>query len=1062
MKNLLIFSLFIIAPLLANTKTPQDKDQVLSLFKTTALSQKDNSLTAIDLKELVIRDQHISALSNVQHSYVHQYHKGIQIHMAISSIHLLPDGSILKFNNQLVNQVASKVNTSTPAINALQATQAAATALSITPGTLNTLQLSKQPNQQQTISKGSLSKENIPAKLIYVQTENGYLLLAWELFIKPVNSADWWSMRIDATTGKLLDQENHVLFCNHDSSKHKCSGKHSKQQVTYEICEDNSLNMAGSYRVYALPISDPTDGSRTLVNDPDDALASPYGWHDTNGSNGAEHNITRGNNVNAYDNGNNSGYSPNGGSTLSFDFPLDLSQDPNNYEDAGITNAFYWGNLTHDILYHYGFDEASGNFQVNNYGKGGIGTDHVNIRVQSSNNCNGSFGSSPDGNTGSMTLYVCSGVRDGAYNNTTIMHEYGHGWSRRLAGGPSTTSCISNQEQMGEGWCDYLAITLTIESTDTRSDSRPYGSWFYNNPNGIRPFTYNTDLSVNDATYNDIKTVSVPHGVGNVWATMLWDMTWDLIDIYGFDPDVYSGTGGNNISIALVSEGLKLQQCNPGFVSGRDAILLADQALYNSANQCLIWNAFAKRGLGYSADEGSTSSRSDGTEAYDLPPGSGTGLGINKTADKSQALPNETITYTLNLTNNCNSSSSVNIDDVLPQGLTYVPGSASNGGTHNNGTITWNVPVNQGVPTVLTYQAKVGIGAGSPPNPSISDDMESGASNWTTSSRPTNSPSQWQLQPGNPCGSTGWYAEELEGGSGVTRNQYLVLKPIIINGPNTTLTFDHFYDTEINWDGGTVELSTNSGTSWIDLGDYMTSGGYNNYIKNTPSIQAFAGLASSCVTTTVDLSSFSCVEAIIRFNFYYDGFAVGTPNNVPDGWYIDAIDLTTDPAVVNSATATVGNISVTSNHCIELLGCPDLSPVLTLIPSNITGISSIAAAIEISEVQGTPTDNVTPIKVRMPTDPRISFIWEPGLTSVAFRPVQNSDWTYLGNNGVFHEFQCNEPIAAYSTRAFGFNAMYDPQSTQGETTLSVTVFPFAGGECSPSNNVDAEKLVYFE
>jgi len=100
---------------------------------------------------------------------------------------------------------------------------------------------------------------------------------------------------------------------------------------------------------------------------------------------------------------------------------------------------------------------------------------------------------------------------------------------------------------------------------------------------------------------------------------MLWEMTWDLIDEYGFDADFYNGTGGNNIAMALVIEGLKLQPCNPGFVDGRDAILAADQALYGGANECLIWEAFARRGLGVNADQGSTGNKNDGTEDFDLP-----------------------------------------------------------------------------------------------------------------------------------------------------------------------------------------------------------------------------------------------------------------------------------------------------------------------------------------------------------------------------------------------------------------------------------------------------------
>ena len=100
--------------------------------------------------------------------------------------------------------------------------------------------------------------------------------------------------------------------------------------------------------------------------------------------------------------------------------------------------------------------------------------------------------------------------------------------------------------------------------------------------------------------------------MGYVWATMLWDLTWALIDEYGYDADVYNGNGGNNLAIQLVTDGLKMQPCSPGFVQGRDAILAADQALTGGENERLIWQVFARRGLGYSADQGSAFDRTDG------------------------------------------------------------------------------------------------------------------------------------------------------------------------------------------------------------------------------------------------------------------------------------------------------------------------------------------------------------------------------------------------------------------------------------------------------------------
>lgn len=93
------------------------------------------------------------------------------------------------------------------------------------------------------------------------------------------------------------------------------------------------------------------------------------------------------------------------------------------------------------------------------------------------------------------------------------------------------------------------------------------------------------------------------------------------MDRYGYNPDIYQAwdTGGNNLAVRLVQDGMKLQVCRPGFVDGRNAILAADVALTGGANQCEIWRGFVKRGLGFSADQGSSLNRFDGVESFDFP-----------------------------------------------------------------------------------------------------------------------------------------------------------------------------------------------------------------------------------------------------------------------------------------------------------------------------------------------------------------------------------------------------------------------------------------------------------
>jgi len=230
---------------------------------------------------------------------------------------------------------------------------------------------------------------------------------------------------------------------------------------------------------------------------------------------------------------------------------------------------------------------------------------------------------------------------DGDLDNEIIAHEYAHGISNRLTGGAVNTSCLGNAEQMGEGWSDYLGLMMTMQPGDQRTDVRGLAAYASGNPNGIREAPYSTDFAVNDYTYQDTNAnVSQPHGIGFVWATALWEMTWDLIDLYGFDADLVYGTGGNNIAFQLVMDGMKLQSCSPGFIDGRDAILEADELTHGGLHRCLIWEAFARRGVGFSATQGSAFNRADQSEAFDLPADCNLSTGDNNYDNNFSIYPN--------------------------------------------------------------------------------------------------------------------------------------------------------------------------------------------------------------------------------------------------------------------------------------------------------------------------------------------------------------------------------------------------------------------------------------
>ena len=252
---------------------------------------------------------------------------------------------------------------------------------------------------------------------------------------------------------------------------------------------------------------------------------------------------------------------------------------------------------------------------------------------------------------------------DGDLDNGIVAHEYGHGISNRLTGGANTTSCLNNAEQMGEGWSDWVGLIITMEPGDQAEDRRGIGTYAVGQStdgNGIRQFPYSRDMTINPLTYADLPgTGGQVHAVGTIWSTMLWDLTWFLIDEHGFDADIYHGTGGNNIAMQLVIDGMKLQGCSPGFEDGRDAIIAADLAANGGANECIIWNAFARRGLGFSASQGSSGSVGDGTVAFDLPDGCDP-LGINDNG----SIEDKLIIYPNPSNGNINIKALINLGDA--------------------------------------------------------------------------------------------------------------------------------------------------------------------------------------------------------------------------------------------------------------------------------------------------------------------------------------------------------------------------------------------------------------
>ena len=222
---------------------------------------------------------------------------------------------------------------------------------------------------------------------------------------------------------------------------------------------------------------------------------------------------------------------------------------------------------------------------------------------------------------------------DGSFDNGIITHEYGHGISNRLTGNGYTCLLKSqSKEQMGEGWSDFFALMLTNSTNDNANVPRSIGSYASGQPttgSGFRPAKYSPDFSVNNYTYGktngmeieeDGKMVPDVHRIGFVWATMLWDLHWQYAAKYGYSSDVTANmNSGSSRVLQLVTNALKLQACSPTFIDGRNAVLSAEMLTTGGADRCMIWNTFAKRGLGINASAGNKLDMNDQVEDFTIP-----------------------------------------------------------------------------------------------------------------------------------------------------------------------------------------------------------------------------------------------------------------------------------------------------------------------------------------------------------------------------------------------------------------------------------------------------------
>lgn len=945
-------------------------------------------LSNADLQNSVVSDAYYNTISGTELIYLQQSYKGIPIYNQIQTLAFK--------NGQLVSNAGSRLTSleaktegasSTPSVTAETAIK---TALGNKKITSSAALIGTKVGDKQRYDFGKIdaTHEKVTAELLWVPTKEGkFLKLAWQVFFAPNSSSDYWLLSIDAANNQVIDELNLTVFCNFDHTdnhSHDATCDQKNRNIDLQLSLNNTTNKraangttaspllvnGAAYRVIPFPAESPihNGGAHDLRTNPWSLApgnATSLNWH-SDGPN--DFNYTRGNNVWAYHDRNNqntpdqnrSAQSSTGPDPLTFNFTPDFTVAPTQTapvenQQFNITNLFYWNNIIHDLMYQYGLDEVSGNFQFNNQGRGGVGNDAVRAEAQDgggTNNAN--FATPADGGSGRMQMYLWNGnpQKDGDVDNGIIVHEFGHGISNRLAGGPSQAGCVSNAEQMGEGWSDYYALMVTQDwanaaLTDGFDKPRGIGTYAVNQPAtglGIRSQRYTTNFAINNRSYNStIPGNGQQHSRGEIWCAALWDMTWNIINQVGsINPNLFNatGSGGNSIALKLVTEGLKLQPCNSGFLDGRNAILQADQILYNGAYRCAIMTAFARRGMGFDAVQGSANSTTD-----QIPGFSTIESVLTLSQSVTQQLEGLNVTYTNTVSaGSCSGLSNYLLTDTLPTNVTHV-----SGGTYNATTRVVSFPVTLAAGQTQAYAFTVQVNTNSwfPTVDLINETIPTTTipATWTTGSiNSTNFTVSQTLSRSAPNAFFGINADVASDFNlSTTTNTPLGTSP-------TLLSFWHNYNTEAGWDGGVVEISTDNGGNWTDIGPLFTQNGYNGTMgagSNNPlgGRAAFTGNSNGFIKTTALLYPYVNQQARFRFR-------VGSDDNTANvGWYIDDILLQSSPLVymrsnLLNSVGTRTNIRDTITNIIQNVGCAPA--VITTQPANASACDGSNASFGIS------------------------------------------------------------------------------------------------------------------
>lgn len=228
-------------------------------------------------------------------------------------------------------------------------------------------------------------------------------------------------------------------------------------------------------------------------------------------------------------------------------------------------------------------------------------------------------------------------------------------------------------------------------------------------------------------------------------------------------------------------------------------------------------------------------------------------------------------------------------------------------------------------------------------------------------------------------------------------------------------------------------------------------GDLNDFQFSNP-LSILKGTGSTALTTLVET-----LPANGQYTYNFDGNAQVLDHIMVSNNLLQRLDGY-DVVHINSEFVDQDSDHDPSVARITLVPTSDLIPTLYARPSTAYGRTNVNVVVDITEINSVPTSST--IAIRITKNPQVSLSLEPALTTVGGKSVQNSVWTLDSSNANFYVLTTSQVIAAGDKLSVGLTGVLSPGLTTGTLSLSASVV--GGGEVRITNNIDADRIEYFQ